>query len=121
MAAVNFSAAAKPDCYPSHWFLVAALFLFPWIYSTANLFIVGWPVRGVVQAVDRLVVRQQSGLSSGLSLVGLGTAFYFLPKFAAVRCKPIIYALFAFWTLLFFGSMRAAFRPARPCRRGCRP
>jgi cytochrome c oxidase cbb3-type subunit I len=40
------------------------------------------------------------------SLVGLGVAFYFLPKFSGRPLQTYFYALFAFWTLLIFGSMR---------------
>jgi cytochrome c oxidase cbb3-type subunit 1 len=102
---MNFSGRRENGLFPSHWFLVAALFLFPWIYSTANIFIVGWPARGVVQAIiawwfgNNLVFLWTS-------LVGLGTAFYFLPKFTGRPLQTYYYALFAFWTLMLFGSMR---------------
>src|SRR5271170_345284 len=106
-AMMNFSGRGEGGLFPSHWFLVAALFLFPWIYSTANILIVGWPVRGVVQAViawwfgNNLVFLWTS-------LVGLGAAFYFLPKFSGRPLQTYFYALFAFWTLIIFGSMRGA-------------
>jgi cytochrome c oxidase cbb3-type subunit 1 len=104
-AMMNFTGRRDRDLYPSHWFLVAALFLFPWIYSTANLLLVAWPVRGVVQTIiawwfgNNLVFLWTS-------LVGLGAAFYFLPKFAGRPLQTHYYALFAFWTLLLFGSAR---------------
>ncbi len=104
-AMMNFSGRRESGLFPSHWFLVTALFLFPWIYSAANILIVGWPVRGVVQAViawwfgNNLVFLWTS-------LVGLGVAFYFLPKFSGRPLQSHYYALFAFWTLLIFGSMR---------------
>ena len=104
-AMMNFSGRLENGLFPSHWFLVAALFLFPWIYSAANILIVGWPVRGVVQAViawwfgNNLVFLWTS-------LAGLGVAFYFLPKFSGRPLQSHYYALFAFWTLLIFGSMR---------------
>ena len=50
-AMMIFAGRRERALYPSQWFLVAALFWFPWIYSTANLFLVAWPVRGVAQAV----------------------------------------------------------------------
>jgi cytochrome c oxidase cbb3-type subunit 1 len=90
--------------YPSHWFLLAALLWFPWIYSTANLFLVSnHPPRGVTQAVinwwfaDNLIFVW-------LTLVGLGVAFYFLPKLANRPLHSRFYALFAFWTLILFGT-----------------
>jgi cytochrome c oxidase cbb3-type subunit 1 len=104
-ALMNVSGRRESGLFPSHWFLIAALFLFPWIYSTANILLVGWPVRGVVQAViawwfgNNLVFLWTS-------LVGIGAAFYFLPKFSGRPLHSYYYVLFAFWTLLIFGSMR---------------
>ena len=104
-ALMNFSGRRESGLFPSHWFLIAALFLFPWIYSTANILIVGWPVRGMVQAIiawwfgNNLVFLWTS-------LVGLGAAFYFLPKFSGRPLHTYFYALFAFWTLIIFGSIR---------------
>jgi cytochrome c oxidase cbb3-type subunit 1 len=104
-ALMNFSGRRESTLFPSHWFLVAALFWFPWIYSTANILIVGWPVRGVVQAIvgwwfgNNLVFVWTS-------LVGIGAAFYFLPKFSGRPLQTYFYALFVFWTLILFGSMR---------------
>src|SRR5436190_19080812 len=41
--------ATAATLYPSQWFVLAALFWFPWIYSTANLLLLIFPVRGVAQ------------------------------------------------------------------------
>jgi len=104
-ALMNFSGRRESGLFPSHWFLVAALFWFPWIYSTANILIVGWPVRGVVQAVIAWWFGNNL-VFVWTSLVGLGAAFYFLPKFAGRPLQTYFYALFVFWTLIIFGSMR---------------
>jgi cytochrome c oxidase cbb3-type subunit 1 len=59
------------------WFLLTALFWFPWIYSTANLLLLVFPIRGVQQSV--LAWWYSSNLTVvWLSLVGLATAFCFL-------------------------------------------
>ncbi len=104
-ALMNFSGRRESGTFPSHWFLVAALFLFPWIYSTANILLVGWPVRGVTQAVIAWWAGNNL-VFLWTSLVGLGASFYFLPKFSGRPLHSYYYALFAFWTLLIFGSMR---------------
>jgi cytochrome c oxidase cbb3-type subunit 1 len=39
-----------------------------------------------------------------LALVGIGTAFYFLPKFSGRPLQSYYLALFAFWTLILFGT-----------------
>ena len=102
-AMMNFAARRERALYPSHWFLVAALFWFPWIYSTANLFLVAWPVRGVVQAVIGCWFANNL-IFVWLALVGVGTAFYFLPKFSGRPLQSYYLALFAFWTLILFGT-----------------
>jgi len=102
-AMMNFAARRERALYPSHWFLVAALFWFPWIYSTSNLFLVAWPVRGVVQAVIGWWFADNL-LFVWLALVGLGAAFYFLPKFSGRPLQTYYLALFAFWTLILFGT-----------------
>ena len=95
--------AANARLYPSHWFLLAALFWFPWIYSTANLLLVAWPVRGVVQAVIGWWFANNL-VFVWLALVGIGTAFYFLPKYAGRPLQTYYLALFAFCMLILFGT-----------------
>jgi cytochrome c oxidase cbb3-type subunit 1 len=100
-AVATFGARRNRELQPSHWFLLAALFWFPWIYSTANLFLLsGHPVRGVAQAVIDWWFSNNL-IFVWLALVGIGTAFYFLPKFAG-RSLPNYLALFAFWTFILF-------------------
>jgi cytochrome c oxidase cbb3-type subunit 1 len=102
-AVATFGARCERELYPSHWFLLAALFWFPWIYSTANLFLVAWPVRGVAQAVIGWWFANNL-IFVWLALVGIGTAFYFLPKLAGKSMHSHYLALFAFWTLILFGT-----------------
>ncbi len=102
-AMMNFAARRERALFPSHWFLVAALFWFPWIYSTANLFLVASPVRGVVQfAINSWFANNL--LFVWLALVGIGTAFYYLPKFSGRPLQTHYFALFAFGTLVLFGT-----------------
>jgi cytochrome c oxidase cbb3-type subunit 1 len=92
------------EMYPSHWFLFAALLWFVWAYSTANLFLVSaHPPRGVVQAVIGWWFANNL-LFVWLALAGIGIAFYFLPKIAGKPLASSGYALFAFLTLVLFGT-----------------
>ena len=102
-AAATFGQRQDRALYPSHWFLLAALLWFPWIYSSANLFLIGWPVRGVAQSVIDWWYTNNL-LFVWLALVGLGIAFYFLPKLGGRPLESRFYALFAFWTLILFGT-----------------
>ncbi len=102
-AAATFGQRQERELYPSHWFLLAALLWFPWIYSTANIFLVVWPVRGAAQAVINWWYVNNL-LFVWFALVGLGLAFYFLPKLAGKPLHSRFYAQFAFWTLILFGT-----------------
>ena len=102
-AAATFGQRRERELYPSHWFLFAALLWFPWIYATANLFLVAWPVRGVAQAAINCWFANNL-LFVWLGLVGLGTAFYFLPKLTGRPLQSRYLALFVFGTLILFGT-----------------
>lgn len=102
-AVVTFHQRRERRLFVSQWFLFAALFWFPWIYSTAQLLLVTFPVRGVAQAVidwwysDNLQVVW-------LGLVGLAAVFYFVPKLLERELHSHYLALFTFWMLTLFGS-----------------
>jgi len=103
-AAATFGWRQERELYPAHWFLFAALLWFPWIYASANLFLVSnTPPRGVVQPIIAWWFANNL-LFVWLSLVGMGTAFYFLPKIAGRPLAGAGYALFGFLTLIFFGT-----------------
>jgi cytochrome c oxidase cbb3-type subunit 1 len=103
-AAATFGARRRRELYPSHWFLLAALLWFPWIYSTANLLLaVHHPVRGVAQAVIDWWFSNNF-IFVWLALVGIGVAFYLLPKLSGRPLQGRYTALFVFWALILFGT-----------------
>jgi cytochrome c oxidase cbb3-type subunit 1 len=83
-----------------HWFFLSAAFWFTWIFSTAALLLLAFPVRGVAQAVIAWWYSNNLQMV-WLTLVGLGTAFTFLPKLLN-RGADTALAMFTFWFLLFF-------------------
>ncbi|MGO8766431.1 MAG: cbb3-type cytochrome c oxidase subunit I [Limisphaerales bacterium] len=102
-AMATFGARRERALQPAHWFLLAGMFWFPWIYATANIFLVAWPVRGVAQAVIDWWFSNNL-LFVWLALIGLGIAFYFLPRFAGRALHNQYLALFAFWTFILFST-----------------
>lgn len=89
--------------YVSEWFLLAALFWFPWVFSTAILFIHVFPARGVMQFV--IGEWQFSNLSRvWLALIAYAVLFYFFPKLARRPLESGATAAFTFWLTLFFAS-----------------
>ncbi|HEY1663090.1 MAG TPA: cbb3-type cytochrome c oxidase subunit I [Verrucomicrobiae bacterium] len=102
-AMATFGARRERKLQPAHWFLLAALVWFPWIYTTANIFLVAWPVRGVAQAVIDWWFTNNL-IFVWFALVGLGLAFYFLPKFAGRPLHNPDLALFGFVTFILFST-----------------
>jgi len=100
-ALVTFQMRRHCELYPSQWFLLAALFWFPWIYSAANYLLLIDPVRGTLQAA---VNAWFTGNFAGLWLgpVALAGIYYFLPRLTGQPLYSLGLASFAFWTLLFF-------------------
>jgi len=93
----------EPSLYVSQWYLLTALFWFPWIYSAANLLLVVFPVRGVVQSIiDAWFTSNFLGL--WLAPIGLGIIFYFIPKLSRRPLYSSTLAAFGFWTYAFFAS-----------------
>ncbi len=94
---------AERKLYISQWFLLAALFWFPWIYSTANLLLVAKPVRGALQAaIDGWYINNLVTVWFGF--IGLATFFYFIPKILRRPLYSHYLGLFIFWGLAIFGS-----------------
>jgi cytochrome c oxidase cbb3-type subunit I len=100
-AFATFGARRERALHPAHWFLLAGLFWFPWIYSTANLFLVGFPVRGIAQAAIDWWFSNNL-LFVWTSLVGLGVAFYLITQIGGRPLQGGYYKVFAIWTFLLF-------------------
>jgi cytochrome c oxidase cbb3-type subunit I len=105
-ALVTFHGRVRRELYPAHWFLLTALFWFPWIYSAANLLLLHWPVRGVVQAIVNTWFVH-GFLWMWLGFIALAAIFYFIPKLLSRPLMTWALAVFAFWILLLFTSFGA--------------
>lgn len=85
------------------WFLLAAIFWFPWIFSTAQLLLTLHPVRGVTQDIVNLWFSANLSFV-WLGLVGLAVAFHFTQRLMNRALHSQHLALFTFWTLILFAS-----------------
>jgi len=102
-AMATFQMRRHSELYPSQWFLLAALFWFPWIYSAAQYLLVLDPVRGTLQvAVNAWFTGNFASL--WLGLVALAGIYYFLPRLTGQPLYSRELAAFAFWTHIFFAS-----------------
>lgn len=92
--------------FVSQWFILAAVFWFPWILSTAILLLMRSPGRGVTQPI--LAWWYSANLQMvWMGLVGFGIIFYLVPKVTARLLEGRYTALFAFWLLLLAGGWTA--------------
>lgn len=98
-----FWGRSERSLYVSQWFLLAALFWFPWIYSAANLLLVFSPVRGVVQSIISAWFTSNF-LGLWLGPVALAAIFYFIPKLSGRPLYSQSLAAFGFWTLAVFSN-----------------
>jgi cytochrome c oxidase cbb3-type subunit 1 len=97
----TFTLRRQVELYPSQWYLLAAIFWFPWIYSAANYLLVLDPVRGTMQAtVNAWFTGNFAGL--WLTPIALAGIFYFLPRLTGQPLHSRELAAFGFWTLAFF-------------------
>jgi cytochrome c oxidase cbb3-type subunit 1 len=80
-----FGARKGKGAYVAQWYILAALFWFPWIYVIAQFFVVWFPARGVVQAITSTWYAYNLQ-NLWLTPMALATAFYVIPK---VLGRPI--------------------------------
>lgn len=90
--------------FVSHWYAIAALFLFPWIFSAAQVMLLWVPVRGVLQAVVA-GWYVQGAWTLWLTPLALAGAYYVVPKITG-RAIPnyFFWTALSFWTLVSVGA-----------------
>lgn len=94
----------RNECtYAAQWYAVAALFLFPWIFSAAQVMLFWSPVRGTLQAVAGGWFAQ-GAWTLWLVPLGLAGAYYVVPKIKGRVLPSYDFAPHAFWCLLILGA-----------------
>ena len=98
-----FQERVKGHVYIAQWYLLAALFWFPWLYATAQLLLIVMPAQGSVQGiVNWWFAHNMAGL--WFVPLGLAAAYYLIPK---VLGKPIYgysLAVLGFWSMALFAA-----------------
>ncbi len=89
--------------FAAQWYAIAALFLFPWIFSIAQIMLVFVPGRGVLQP---LVAGWfvQGAWTLWLAPLALAAAYYLVPKITGRVLFNYGYSRLGFWTLLVVGA-----------------
>jgi len=102
-ALLTFHARREGPLYPTQWFVLGAVFWFPWIFSTAAVLLLCGSARGVLQAsISWWYANNFSEIFLGFA--GLASIFYFIPKLTGRPLHSSYWAAFAFWILALFGS-----------------
>lgn len=89
--------------FAAQWYAVAALFLFPWLFTAAQMMLLWSPVRGVLQAVAAGWYAQ-GAWTLWLAPLALSAAYYVVPKVTGRALPSYEFAPHAFWCLLVLGA-----------------
>ncbi|MFP4156628.1 MAG: cbb3-type cytochrome c oxidase subunit I [Opitutales bacterium] len=87
--------------YVSQWYILAALFWFPWLYIVAQATIIWFPARGVVQSVTNWWFAHNV-LGLWLTPMALATAYYLIPKVLGRPIYSYYLSVLGFWALAIF-------------------
>lgn len=93
----------QKSAFAAQWYAVAALFLFPWLFSAAQVMIVWFPVRGTLQAVAAGWFLQ-GAWTLWIAPLALAAAYYLVPKISGRVIPSYDFASLSFWTLLVVGG-----------------
>ncbi len=100
-ALVTFARRTDTVLQPTQWYLLAGLLWFPWIFTTARMLLVCFPVRGAMQFLVN------SWFANGLfalwlTALGLAVLYYFITELSGGKLHSRPMAVFGFWTLAIF-------------------
>src|SRR6187402_3938541 len=102
-AVLMFRFRRGEQIYISQWYLLGAFLWFPWLYAAGQLMLFVVPVEGVLQAsVNWWYANNLLFLWFGA--IGLGTAYYMIPKVIGRPVYSYHLATIGFWTYALFSS-----------------
>jgi len=87
--------------YVSQWYILAALFWFPWLYVIAQVMIIWFPARGVVQSVTNWWFAHNV-LGLWFTPMALAAAYYLIPKVLGRPIYSYYLSVLGFWALAIF-------------------
>ncbi len=106
-AITTFAARKSEHVYVSQWYMFGALFWFPWLYATVQIFLILFPVKGVTQAsITWWFGHNVLGL--WFTPIGLATAYYLIPKVIGRPVHSYYLSIMGFWTLALFYNWAGA-------------
>lgn len=98
---LSFIYRESSHVYVSQWYILAALFWFPWIYAAAEIIMIWFPARGAVQSITNWWFGHNV-LGLWYTPVGVAAAYYLIPKVLGRPIHSYYLSALGFWTLALF-------------------
>jgi len=102
-AVLMFRFRRGEQIYITQWYLLGAFLWFPWLYGAAQAMLFVVPVQGVMQAAVGWWYANNL-MFLWLGAIGLGTAYYMIPKVIGRPVYSYHLATIGFWTYALFSS-----------------
>ena len=102
-AVLMFRFRRGDQIYITQWYLLGAFLWFPWLYAAAQLMLFVVPVQGVMQAAVSWWYANNL-LFLWFGAIGLGVAYYMIPKVIGRPVYSYHLATIGFWTYALFAS-----------------
>jgi len=102
-AVMMFRFRRGDQIYITQWYLLGAFLWFPWLYAAAQAMLFVVPVQGVMQAAVGWWYANNL-LFLWFGAIGLGTAYYMIPKVIGRPVYSYHLATIGFWTYALFSS-----------------
>ncbi len=98
---VSFRYRRGEHVYVSQWYILGALFWFPWLYFVSQTMIIFAPARGVIQPITNWWFAHNV-LGLWMTPMGLAAAYYLIPKVLGKPIHSYYLSILGFWSLALF-------------------
>jgi cytochrome c oxidase cbb3-type subunit I len=106
---VMFRYRRRGHIYITQWYLLGAFLWFPWLYASAQVMLFILPVEGVMKAAVNWWFANNL-LFLWFGSIGLGTAYYMIPKVIGRPVHSYYLAAIGFWSFALFSSWTGMMR-----------
>ena len=103
----GFYCRRSRQLYISQYYLLGALFWFPWLYTVAQMMIIFSPVRGTVQAITNWWYIQ-GVYWLWFTPIGLAAIYYLIPKALGRSISGYSLSTLAFWLIALLSGWTGA-------------
>jgi cytochrome c oxidase cbb3-type subunit 1 len=87
--------------YVSQWYILAAFFCLPWLYTVAQIMLVYEPATGVIQSLTNWWYSHNI-IGLWMTPIAIGTAYYLIPKVLGRPIHSYYLSVVGFWTMILF-------------------